>query len=136
MTGFTLKLYDSLAAKEIEGVHSFVGEDHSGSFGVLAGHARMMTCLAFGLCRFKTLEDGWQYLALPGALLYFADDVLHLHTRRYYLGSDYENMASVLENELLTEDRELESIKSSVRQLERAMLKRLWESGRYEDGHL
>ncbi len=53
-------------------MRSFIGEDASGSFGLQAGHARFMTILEFGLARFRTAEADWQYLALPGALLYFA----------------------------------------------------------------
>jgi len=42
---FTLHLRDASQYERIEGVESFVGRDESGSFGILAGHARMMTAL-------------------------------------------------------------------------------------------
>ena len=45
MTDFTLLLQDATRTTSIAGVTSFVGEDDSGSFGILAGHARMMTSL-------------------------------------------------------------------------------------------
>ena len=37
MKAFTLRLQDATHAEEITGVTSFVGEDASGSFGILAG---------------------------------------------------------------------------------------------------
>ena len=43
---------------------SFIGEDDSGSFGILAGHARMMTMLGFGLARFRA---GGRRLGVSGA---------------------------------------------------------------------
>jgi F-type H+-transporting ATPase subunit epsilon len=57
MNTFTLKLQDATRSKEIAGVTSFVGEDSSGSFGILAGHTRMMTSLLIGLARFRVDEE-------------------------------------------------------------------------------
>ena len=82
MNTFILHLQSATQYERIENVASFVGEDDSGSFGVLAGHARMMTSLVFGLARFRTPGADWEFLALPGALLYFVDNQLHINTRR------------------------------------------------------
>ena len=73
---------------------SFVGEDDSGSFGILPGHARMMTLLGFGLARFRVADQDWEYLAFPGALAYFVDDQLYFNTRRYLRGKDYERLSA------------------------------------------
>ena len=62
-------LRDSSSAKRIDGVVSFVGEDASGSFGILPGHARIMSILELGLARFRRADEPWQYLAMPGAVL-------------------------------------------------------------------
>ena len=43
MNSFILRLQDATHAQDIAGVTSFVGEDDSGSFGILANQARMMT---------------------------------------------------------------------------------------------
>jgi F-type H+-transporting ATPase subunit epsilon len=59
MKSFILKLQDATRSEEIEQVTSFVGEDLSGSFGILAGHARMMASLVIGLARFRIREDNW-----------------------------------------------------------------------------
>ena len=45
---------------------SFVGEDDSGSFGILPGHARVMTLLGFGLARFRVADRPGSILALAG----------------------------------------------------------------------
>ena len=71
MNSFTMLLQDATRSEKIADVTSFVGEDASGSFGILAGHARMMASLVIGLARFRTGEDNWKYLALPGTGLIF-----------------------------------------------------------------
>jgi len=132
--GFTLRLQDATHAEEIAKVTSFVGEDVSGSFGVLADHARMMTSLVTGLARFRIGEDDWQYLAVPGALVYFHDNVLTLSTRRYLLDNDYMRISTALQEQLLTEEEKLHKMKESLHRMEEEVLKRLWEMGRKDAG--
>lgn len=134
MKGFTLRLQDATHAEEIAKVTSFVGEDVSGSFGVLADHARMMTSLVTGLARFRIGEDDWQYLAVPGALVYFHDNVLTLSTRRYLLDNDYMRISTALQEQLLTEEEKLHKMKESLHRMEEEVLKRLWEMGRKDAG--
>ena len=129
MKSFTLMLKDSVSLKQIDAVESFIGEDASGSFGIQAGHARFMTCLNFGLARFKTAADPWQYLALPGALLYFSDNTLHLVSRRHFIDVDFHRISQQLQQQLLEEERALLGVRKSLSDLERAMLKRLWQIG-------
>lgn len=129
MKSFALTLLDAGASTRIEGVVSFVGEDASGSFGIMAGHGRFMTCLDFGLARFRRLDESWQYLAMPGALLYFKDDLLTLSTRRYFLDADYERITEALTSQLLAEEASLQEVKKGIAQLEREVLKRLWKLG-------
>ena len=42
---FTLIVQDATHAERSSDVLSFVGEDDSGSFGLMADHARFITCL-------------------------------------------------------------------------------------------
>lgn len=131
MKPFTLLLQDATHAEEIGGVTSFVGEDGSGSFGILAGHGRFMTLLVMGLARFRMEEEGdWHYLALPGALLYFRDNRLTLTTRHYLIDTDYSRISAALGQQLLAEEAQLHRVKESLRQMDRELLKRLWEWGR------
>ncbi|MDB4409717.1 F0F1 ATP synthase subunit epsilon [Gammaproteobacteria bacterium] len=129
MKTFTLILQDATHTQCIEQVTSFVGEDASGSFGILAGHMRMMTSLVFGLARFRVGEDTWQYLALPGAVIYFNDNELSLSTRRYLVDEDYERISIALHEKLLVEENELRELKKSLHHMEEEILKRLWEMG-------
>ncbi len=130
MKCFTLRLQDTSRVEEIAGVNSFVGEDSSGSFGILAGHARMMTSLITGLARFRTDGGEITYLAMPGALLYFNENLLTLTTRHYFLDNDFMRIIRTLEQQLLAEEEALHSMKTSLHQMEEEVLKRLWEMGR------
>jgi len=127
---FSLKLQDATRAEEINGVSSFVGEDDSGSFGILAGHARLMTTLVIGLARYRVGDGAWQYLALPGAVLYFDRDLLTLCTRHYLQDADYTKISNALQQELLAEEEMLHSVKESLQRMEEDVLKRLWKISR------
>lgn len=132
MNTFELRLRDATHAEHIAGVTSFVGEDASGSFGLLAGAERMMTSLVIGLARFRVGDGPWRYLAMPGALLYFADNRLSISTRRFLVDDDYERISSTLHRQLIAEEEALRGMKESLRQMEEEVLKRMWELGRKE----
>ena len=130
MKSFTLLLQDASHTEQFDGVNSFVGEDSSGSFGILSGHARMMTSLVMGLARFRIDEQNWQYIATPGALLYFKDNKLELSTRHFLIDDDYMRISMALEKQLLKEESQIHVQKQSLRRIEEDVLKRLWEMGR------
>ncbi len=130
MNTFTLLLQDTRRSERIEEVSSFVGEDDSGSFGICANHARMMTALVTGLARFRAAAGDWQYLAMPGAVLYFRDNVLTLSTRHYLRDDDYTRISTALQEQLLAEEEQLRSTRESLRRMEESLLRRLWEIGR------
>ncbi len=132
MSSFSLLLHDAKHSEMIEGVSTFVGEDASGSFGIQANHARIIASLTFGLARFRIGEQAWQYLALPGALLYFRDNRLTITTRRYLIDSDYERISSALQEKLISEEEKLQTMKNSLHHMEEEMLRRMWEMGRGE----
>lgn len=134
LKSFTLKLQDATRSEEITDVTSFVGEDVSGSFGILADHARMMTALITGLARFRIGTESWQYLAVPGAVLNFNDNVLTLSTRRYFLDDDYTRISQTLKQQLLDEEVNLLAMKTSLHHMEEEVMKRLWEMYREKGG--
>jgi F-type H+-transporting ATPase subunit epsilon len=131
MSTLALVLLDDSGSTTIEGVSSFVGEDASGSFGILPGHARFITVLVAGLARFRRGSE-WSYLAMPGAALYFLDDVLTLGTRRYVLDTDYARITATLAQRLLAEERSLRELRQSLRLMEQQMRKKLWDLARLE----
>lgn len=130
MTGFTLLLQSAGQYERIDGVTSFVGEDDSGSFGILPGHARMITVLAYGLARFRVAQDPWTYLALPGGVLYFVHNQLQISTRRYFKDSDYGRISGALLDRLLGEEEEIHATRASLSRLEQEMFRRLRDMAR------
>ena len=132
MKSFTLTLQDATHAEKYEGITSFVGEDASGSFGILPNHDRVMTSLVMGLARFRIGDQDWQYIATPGALLYFNNNTLTLSCRHFFIDTDYMRISTALEEQLLEEEIQLQTQKQSLRHMEEEVLKRLWEVGRRE----
>lgn len=132
MNNFNLTLRDSTHTERFEQVTSFVCEDASGSFGIQAHHGRLMAAPIFGLARFRIAKDPWQYLAMPGALLYFLNNELTINTRRYLIDADYLSISVVLQEQLLAEEMELKSIKDSLHFMEEEVLRRMWQLSRNE----
>ena len=124
---FELELQDSNRIERFDSIESFLGEDKSGQFGIQANHARLMTVLVTGLARFRQADKPWQYIALPGAVLYFNHNRLNLSTRRFLIDEDYSRISEMLQNQLLNEEKSLRSIRTSLRQMEEKMLKLMWE---------
>lgn len=127
MKTFALDLCDTSQEEHIDGVTSFVGEDATGSFGILSGHARFMTVLVFGLARFRVGNEPWQYLALPGGLVHFADNCLTIATRRYLKDDNYQRISQLLDEQMVLEEARWESVKQSLRRLEEELFRRMWE---------
>jgi F-type H+-transporting ATPase subunit epsilon len=132
MSALRLHLESSTQYERIDGVLSFVGEDASGSFGILPGHAPFLTVLEFGLARFRTAAGAWEYVAAPGAVVLHRDGDLHFSARHYLRGSDHEQISAALREQLLREERSLHEVRRSLQQLENGMLKRLLQLGRGE----
>lgn len=130
MNSFQLILQDATHHQQVDDVISFVGEDSSGRFGIMAHHERFITSLDLGLAKFRTVADTWQYLALPGAVVYFADNILTLSTRKYLLDNDYTRISQALQDELLAEEEKLQAMKQSLHRMEEEIFRRMWEMGR------
>jgi F-type H+-transporting ATPase subunit epsilon len=134
MNTFTVHLQGATQYERLENIVSFVGEDASGSFGLMKGHGRFVTSLVFGLARIRyAIDDHWDYLALPGAVACFDKDELTLSTRRYLRGDDYTQISRALREELVQEEQAMVEFKHSLEQMERAMMLRLWRIGRGEE---
>ena len=125
MSSFTVHLLAADRSERIDGITSFVGEDTSGSFGLLPHHARFMTVLAFGLARVRRADGTWEYLAFPGGLLYFVEGECRISTRRYLRDIDAARIAAALSRELLEEEQALGETRRKLHRLEAEMLKQL-----------
>jgi F-type H+-transporting ATPase subunit epsilon len=133
MSGFLVRLQGATQCERLEQVVSFVGEDASGSFGLMRGHGRFVTSLVFGMARLRYLDGHREYLALPEAVAYFDADVLTLSSRRYLRDDDYSRISRRLRDELVQEENQLVELKHSLEQMERAMMVRLWRLGRDQE---
>jgi F-type H+-transporting ATPase subunit epsilon len=125
MSVFVVNLFDVSQEQRIAGVTSFVGEDATGCFGIQAHHARFMTTLVFGLARFRVATEDWQYLALPGAVVYFNNNELTISTRHFLIDTDLERIGTLLEQQLVAEEEDLRATKDSLHKMEQAVLKRM-----------
>lgn len=130
MNTFALHLFAADRYERIEGVASFVGEDRSGSFGLLPQHDRFMTALTLGLARLRRADGSREYLGFPGGLLYFIDNELRISTRRYLRDTDVDRITQALTRELVEEERALGETRRKLHRLEAEMLKRLAQLGR------
>lgn len=134
MKAFTLRLQDATRITTIPEVVSFVGEDASGSFGILAGCQRFSTILVTGLARFRIQTGSWSFIALPGGVLHFVDNTLTLNTSHYFIDDDYTRISQSLLDQLVAEEERTHTLKESLHNLESQTLKRLWELGRESGG--
>lgn len=125
MNAFVLHLCDAASHRTVEEVTSFVGVDASGSFGIQANHGRFMTTLEFGLARFRRHEDDWQYLALPGGVLYFNGNELTISTRHFLVDTDIERISKLLDKQLIAEEDNLRATRLSLHRMEQAIIKQM-----------
>lgn len=126
MKPLVLHLQSATQYERIENVSSFVAEDDTGSFGILPGHARLLTVLTTGLARFRVADRPWEFIAVPGAVLYCRDNDLHVCARRYLRDPDYQRIGTALREQLQTEEQTLQQLRQRLHRLEEEMLKRLW----------
>jgi F-type H+-transporting ATPase subunit epsilon len=126
---FSLSLFDTAHTQTIADVVSFSGEDSSGSFGILAERERLITCLTFGMAKIHTLSGQTLYIAMPGGVLYFAKNKLTLSTRHFVVSDDLEQIQKILQQEILNEEMQLQTLKKSFHSMETELMKRLLKTG-------
>ncbi|MBE2259826.1 MAG: F0F1 ATP synthase subunit epsilon [Candidatus Accumulibacter sp.] len=131
MNGFALHLHDSHGSDHFDDVVQFIAADGSGSFGVLAGHARMVAVLRYGLARFVDGHGHWRYLALPGGVLNCTGGRVSLATVRYFLGDERATICRQLADEMARTDSDVHTSRTTLTEIEHALLRRLGDlSGR------
>ncbi|HTX55701.1 MAG TPA: hypothetical protein VMD47_01220 [Candidatus Acidoferrales bacterium] len=121
---FAIELSSEDVYEHIDGVTSFVASDASGSFGILADREPLVTTLAWGLCWMRT-GDGEHYLALPGGVLYFAENVLRICTRRYVRADDPSHIVERLNDDMRAEHAVTRDMHQLLHKLDRELLTRL-----------
>ena len=132
MASFILHLQDATKYEKVMNVSSFVGQDHTGKFGLKVNHERFITTLEFGLAKYKTDSDNWTYIALPGGVLHFVNNELFISTRQYLVDENYERISEELESRIRSEEQKTQSMREGLHEMEQEMFKRLWDVGRLE----
>ncbi|MCL5260530.1 MAG: F0F1 ATP synthase subunit epsilon [Gammaproteobacteria bacterium] len=127
MKTFKIFLQSSTKSEIIDKVISFVSEDASGSFGILAHHARFMTCLQYSLAWFRYDNDEVEYLALPGGVLYFVANNLTINTRQYLRSKNYQEIDKALGQLFQDEEDKITDLKKILHNLDTGILKQLRE---------
>lgn len=130
MNTFTLQLNDIAQHLQLDNVCSFIGRDASGSFGLQAGHEAFMTCLEPGLARFHDAQKQWHYIAQPGAVVLFVDNVLQLSTTQLFVSDDRDSLLEQLDAQWHVADQQLGSAKRTITTVEQALARKLWEMNR------
>ncbi|HTX59327.1 MAG TPA: F0F1 ATP synthase subunit epsilon [Verrucomicrobiae bacterium] len=126
MRAFAIALSSMDCSERIDGVTAFCAGDRSGRFGILAGREPLATTLSWGLCSLRIgSEANRQYLAVPGGVLYFAQDVLHLCARLYLRDDDPERIVQRLTHEMHAEEESSRSMHALLRDLDRELMRRL-----------
>jgi F-type H+-transporting ATPase subunit epsilon len=127
MKTFALDLYDSSNAEHFDGVRQFIGADESGSFGVLAGHEKLVAVLRYGLARFEDAAGNWHYLSMPGGVLHYQDNRMSITSVRYFLGDDRTKICDQLADEMKQADSEVHTAHATLSEIEHALMRRLGE---------
>jgi F-type H+-transporting ATPase subunit epsilon len=117
----------------ISGLTSFVGLDASGSFGILAGHERMLTILSPGIMRLTCGQSATEYLGLSGGVLYFVRNQLFISTMKYLRGTDHSQLHNNLKEQIKIQECEVAQLAQAVRKMEESLLKRLANAERKQN---
>lgn len=127
MNTFSLHLHGVTQYEHLPNVISFIGEDASGKFGIMAKHCRMLSSIKFGLSTLYYADNRVEYLALAGGIVYFLDNSLYIGTRQYYRSHNYEEIVTVLNKQLHAEAETIRDINETLRRFDEMVLRHLWE---------
>ncbi len=126
----TVMLLDGRSATRLDQVMSLIAQDASGQFGILPGHADLVTVLEPGLFRYRTSQGpGWQHGASAGGLLLCergaSSTQVRMVSRRFLLGEEPESLQHQLDDLLASERTLRMSTRDSVAQLDQALYQRM-----------
>lgn len=127
----TLAMLDGRSLSRIDDAVSVVAGDASGQFGLLPGHAPLVTVLEPGLFRYRRLgAPGWTYGACAGGLLACrraarGGTEVRIVSRRFLQSAEPERLQQELAR-LLTEESALRlSTRESREELDLALYRRM-----------
>lgn len=127
MNSFTIYLQSITKEEQIHNVMSFVSEDDSGKYGVMANHCRMLTNIKIGMSKITYTNFTTEYLALASGIIYFTNNKLYINTKNYTRSDDYYKLVEILNTQLKSEDQAIKNINETIERVDEMVLKRLWE---------
>ena len=81
------------------------------------------------MTRLRASSGQTLYLALPGGVLYFSNDNLTISTRHFVVSDNFEQVLKTLQQDILDEEIQLQTLKKSFHALEKELMKRLLKTG-------
>lgn len=111
---------------DAQGVRSVRTEDASGGFGLLPGHADLLTVLPLAVLSWRDRDDSWHHCALRGGVLTMRGGCeLRVAAREAVPGDDLDALEhAVIEHMAQRQQRE-EEARRAIRQLELRALREL-----------
>jgi len=98
MTGFHLTVTTPLdVVVDATDVASIRAEDESGSFGLLPGHADLLTVLRPSVLHWRPADGAWRYIAQRGGVLTVRGNDVRVAAREAISGDDLEKLGAVVE---------------------------------------
>ncbi|AOH87279.1 ATP synthase F0F1 subunit epsilon (plasmid) [Sphingomonas panacis] len=92
-----LRITDPTAIVVDRDVDSFRAEDASGSFGILAGHADLVTALEISVVSWKEIDGRPGFCAVRNGILTVSGGTrVDIATRETHLGDDLEELEAVV----------------------------------------
>jgi F-type H+-transporting ATPase subunit epsilon len=128
-----LSLLDGRTATRVDDVLSLVAADASGQFGLLPGHAPLVTVLEAGLFRYRRLgAAGWTFGACAGGTLSCrragrGGTEVRIVSRRFLQSAQPEALQEQLARLLAEESALRLSTRESREQLDLALVRRMQE---------
>ncbi len=130
MNSFLLSIIDIEQQLQQDDITSFVASDDSGSFGILANHAPMVTCLRPGIARYRRQQGAWLYIAQAGAVLTFRSNHLHIATPQFLHSEDHSQLVAQMDAAWHAAAQELQQDRQHVVALEQSLARKLWQLSR------
>lgn len=125
MKAFVVHLQSPSSYERLNGVRSFICSDDSGSFGILAGHERLMTVLSPGIASLQMVSGEQLFIGLPESFLYVLNDEIFISTRKYVKETNYFNLARSLQAKLHEEEQLKIEMRQTIKKMEEALIKQL-----------
>jgi hypothetical protein len=80
-------------------------------------------------------EEGWLYIAQPGAVVLFRGNILRLSTSQFILSPERDQLIAQMEHVWQAAEQGLRTTRTSYLQVEQALTRKLWEMNRQGDGY-